>query len=925
MKSIWLASVAAFVVPVALPTMVLAQEAPAAPMAAAEEAPQGEIIVTATRRSEALSDVPIAVSAVTMDQLRNSGAADIRQLNQLAPSLLVSSTGNEANGSARIRGIGTVGDNPGLESSVAVFIDGVYRSRSGIGLNELGELERIEVLRGPQGTLFGRNASAGLINIVSRQPSFEFGGNAEINYGNYDFWRFQGGITGPIAGDKAAFRIDAVYVKRDGFLRDVISGNDINNRDRVFVRGQILLKPTDDLSIRLIGDFSHRREACCAAVYLPNAGESFDPTAGAANASTPGFNTDGGIAFRANPILNVLQSLGGVIGQDPFARNVSVTPGRTYNNTTRDWGLSGEINYSFGDFNLTSITAYRSYKAGGAGDVDYNNVDILYRADDGQSFRQFNTFTQEIRLQASLFDDKLDFLVGGFFTSEKLRVVDNIKFGTQYGAFASCRLITLISGSSALRDPNAPGCLTPTGTATLNGAFGSAAPVLIAGLNRLSTVNNVGDNGTRYNQLSTNYALFTHNVVHITDRLSITGGLRWTREIKKFDAQFNNNNTACVAQQAAFSNFLPGGATAFPASLQGFTQAIVNLTCQGNNSSALNALNLVDRRTESEFTGTAVVSWKPTDRLLVYGSYSKGYKAGGFNLDRSALGLPIYAPTDPRNTVVNGSPFGTANLQFDPELVDAYEVGVKFNSRQFNLNVALFRQDFRNFQLNTFNGSVFLVQTVNGCKDDLGNLQRDTSPVTGSCAANRTKAGVRSEGIEIESSFFPTRDIMVAAGITYSSTKFAKNLVGNQTGAALDPALFLLPGKQLSNAPELVATASFAWTPQITDKLSGLFYVDARLTDGYNTGSDLFPEKRQESFAVVNGRIGVRGPDEKWALEFWVQNMFNQNYQQVAFNAPFQGGGSQASTTLYGSTSNQLFGSFLAEPRTFGATIRTFF
>ncbi|MEG3174354.1 Plug domain-containing protein, partial [Sphingomonas sp. ZB1N12] len=118
----------------------------------------GDIIVTATRRASPLSDVPIAVSAITQEALQNTGANDIRALNQLAPSLLVSSTGNESNASARIRGIGTVGDNPGLESSVATFIDGVYRSRTGVGLNELGEIERVEVLRGPQGTLFGRNA-----------------------------------------------------------------------------------------------------------------------------------------------------------------------------------------------------------------------------------------------------------------------------------------------------------------------------------------------------------------------------------------------------------------------------------------------------------------------------------------------------------------------------------------------------------------------------------------------------------------------------------------------------------------------------------------------------------------------------------------------------------------------------------------------
>ena len=143
-----------------------------------QQAPGGEIVVTATRRSETLSKVPLAVTAVNAQSLQNSGASDIRQLGQLAPSLMVSSTGTEANGSARVRGVGTVGDNPGLESSVAVFIDGVYRSRSGVALSELGEVERIEVLRGPQGTLFGRNASAGLIHVISKKPSFTFGANA---------------------------------------------------------------------------------------------------------------------------------------------------------------------------------------------------------------------------------------------------------------------------------------------------------------------------------------------------------------------------------------------------------------------------------------------------------------------------------------------------------------------------------------------------------------------------------------------------------------------------------------------------------------------------------------------------------------------------------------------------------------------------
>src|SRR5215208_1510468 len=171
----------------------------------------GDIIVTATRRNEALSDVPMAVSAVTAQTLENTGATDIRQLNQVSPSLLVSSTSSEAGaGVARIRGIGTVGDNPGLESSVATFIDGVYRSRSGIGLNELGEIDRVEVLRGPQGTLFGRNTSAGLISIITAKPRFTPEIAGQIDVGNFDMRRVEASLTGPIT-DTIAARLDAVY------------------------------------------------------------------------------------------------------------------------------------------------------------------------------------------------------------------------------------------------------------------------------------------------------------------------------------------------------------------------------------------------------------------------------------------------------------------------------------------------------------------------------------------------------------------------------------------------------------------------------------------------------------------------------------------------------------------------------------------
>jgi len=864
----------------------------------------GEIIVTATRRSEALSKVPLAVSAVSAQSLQNSGATDIRQLNQLAPSLLVSSTSSEANGSARIRGIGTVGDNPGLESSVAVFIDGVYRSRSGIGLNELGEIERIEVLRGPQGTLFGRNASAGLIHIISKSPDFKFGAGAEATYGNYNSYRFQGGITGPIT-DTLAARLDGVYVKRDGFYFDPTNNRRINNRDRYFVRGQLLFEPTDALKVRLIGDYTRRNEACCAAVYV---GTADNPAIG--NLNTPGVP----LTPNGNNIINVLQALGQPLSayQNAYSRQAYVSAGRDYTSKTTDGGVSGEINYSFGGAKLTSITAYREYKAGSAGDADYSSVDILYRGLGGQNaaYRRFRTFTQELRLQGSLFDDRLDVLIGGYFADEKLQVTDNLRFGNQYGRFATCRLISG-GGLGGLYSPTSPGCL-----AARPAAFGLASPAIFAAIDRLDGLNDRGSTLDVYNQDSRNYAIFTHNIIKVTDQLSVTLGARYTNERKRFNATFGNDNTACPANQAALSGFLTNPALAAVAG------GIIGLSCQGNATSELNGVSIASEKKEDRVTGTAVISYKPTRDLLTYASYSRGYKAGGFNLDRSALKSPIVSFAS-----VGGAQALVGNLAFAPETVNAYEIGAKYSTRRFSLNAAIFRQQFSNFQLNTFNGTVFLVQNINSCGTSLAGADSDLSAATGACDSGSVRYGVRAQGVELEASVRPTRDINVGLGFTYSETKYRNDLVGNSSGAALDPALRVLPGKRLSNAPEYVTTASFAWTPRIGDSgLSGLFYVDTRLTSDYNTGSDLLPQKAQDGFALVNGRVGIRGPEQRWALEVWGQNLLNQNYAQVAFSSPFQAGGSGAPfVDPQYPGGRQIFSQFLSEPRTYGVTARVKF
>src|SRR4051812_40160097 len=188
------------------------------------------IVVTAQKREQNLQDVPVVVTAVGAKLLQDTGVKDIKDLTILTPGLTVTSTSSEASTTARIRGVGTVGDNPGLESSVGVVIDGVYRPRNGVGFGDLGEMERIEVLKGPQGTLFGKNTSAGVINVVTKEPEFGFGATGELTFGNYDARGLAASVTGPLYEDKLAGRLYVAARKRDGY-NDVVTGKGPSDRD----------------------------------------------------------------------------------------------------------------------------------------------------------------------------------------------------------------------------------------------------------------------------------------------------------------------------------------------------------------------------------------------------------------------------------------------------------------------------------------------------------------------------------------------------------------------------------------------------------------------------------------------------------------------------------------------------------------------
>lgn len=872
-KNILLAS-AAFA---ALTVPAYAQDATTPPQEEAAIIDDGEIIVTATRREQQLSDVPLAVSAVGAETLARSGASDIRQLNQLSPSLLVSSTSSEAaGGGARIRGIGTVGDNPGLESSVATFVDGVYRNRAGVGLTELGAIDRIEVLRGPQGTLFGRNASAGLIHVITAKPSSEFGGTVEASYGNYDAYRLVAGVTGPITETVSA-RLDGIYSKRDGFLTDVVSGRTVNNRDRYLLRGQVLFEPSSDLSFRLIADYSDRNEECCAATYMPAA----LVTAGAG----------GTINRSASPVAAVLRGLGGIINDSPFVRETSITAGQSYRGDVRDWGVSGELNYDLGGAKLTSITAYRNWRWLRGQDADFNNLDILHREDDGTANQKFSTFTQELRLQGNAFDDKLDWLVGGYFANEVLTLNDNLSYGADYTRYADAL--------TRLSSPTFPGY------AVVGALLSPSAPLTLQGVQATD----------HYKQTSRNWALFTHNTLQFSDALSLTVGVRYTNEKKTLDASFSDNNVMCRTLSA-----LP---TTHPLYATGQLACIIP-GVPGGSYTQDGAV-----KKENKFTGTAVLSYKPGEDFLTYASFSRGYKAGGFNLDRNSLYRLGRNANSNGNRAIDGTVINTNALAFEPETVDAYELGVKYDGRGFDVNVAAFYQKFSSFQLNTFNGVNFVVENVRGCDTLAGGDASDSDAVAGNSACTgKEKAGITSKGIEFEASIRPARSLSVNLGLTYADTRYADNLFGNtnitNTTGSLSPAFFQLPGARMSNSAQFVTTGAITWTPEIgTSGLTGLAYVDFRNTSDINTGSDLDFEKAQDGYTIVNARVGVHGADSRWGLEFWAQNVFNVDYQQIAFDVPLQGSGATNSVRQgFATSSSSLYGVFLGEPRTYGVTMR---
>ena len=348
------------------------------------------IIVTARQRPENAQDVPAALSVVGSNWLEQSYTLNTQGLTMLVPALNYSSA-NPRNTAFTIRGLGSSvvavsQANDGLEPGVGYYVDGVYHARPATAAFDFSDIERIEVLRGPQGTLFGKNTTAGAINIVSAAPSFTSGANVELSVGERHFVQARASAAGPLAGDTLAYRLSGTVTRRDGVLRNVRTGQDQNTLGTQAVRGQVLWQPSSDFRFKLIGDFSNFRSECCTQVYLRVGtslrapGRQF-PALAAAAGYTPASTNPYDRLTDIDAPLAVKTSEGGVAG-------------------TADWNI--------GPATITSISAWRFWNWDAANDRDYTGlpIQLIQRIPSRQ-----DQFSQELRI-ASKGDHALSY-VGG--------------------------------------------------------------------------------------------------------------------------------------------------------------------------------------------------------------------------------------------------------------------------------------------------------------------------------------------------------------------------------------------------------------------------------------------------------------------------------------------------------------------------------
>ena len=339
-----------------------------------------EVIVTATKRAESLQDIPVTVTVFNSETIQEAGINNAEDLAILTPSLNINSNLSPFNARLTIRGIGTAQTDPALEPSVGMFIDGVFLGRSGLGMSDLTDIQRIEVLQGPQGTLYGKNTNAGAVVVITKSPNMEeFEGYLEASAGDYSMGKITGAISGPLS-DTVAYRLSGNVLQRDGYY-DNGGGDDLNDADNWNVRGKLLWEPTDDLSLLLDGSHVDRDTSCC----------------GADSVQSDSVNTE-----LANKKLPQDKN-------DPYDRDIAVDLDSRFKLESDTLALTADYDQTWGS--IKSITAWNDYDYTSSTDADRSQLDILAIRNDKYSG---DSLSQELRLSSEM-GEQLDYQLGLFY------------------------------------------------------------------------------------------------------------------------------------------------------------------------------------------------------------------------------------------------------------------------------------------------------------------------------------------------------------------------------------------------------------------------------------------------------------------------------------------------------------------------------
>ncbi|UAB77594.1 TonB-dependent receptor [Erythrobacter sp. SCSIO 43205] len=843
--------------------------APTAAFAQDEDGPElgadtdsNVIIVTASKREQTLQETPISVSVTTGETLENAQIRDVLDLQTVTPSLRVSQLQTSSASTFIIRGFGNGDNNFGIEPSVGVFIDGVFRSRSAAALSDLPNVQRIEVLNGPQSTLFGKNASAGVISVVTREPQFEFGGSVEAVYGNYDTIVLKGDVTGPIS-DTLAFSIDGSYQRRDGYGEIVNLNEDINDRNRWSARGQLLLEPNSDLKVRAIVDYSKIDEVCCSVGTL-----------------------------IAGPAAGAIVGLGGQFSppSDFFEREsfLNIVP----TNEVDNYGGSVQVDYSTGPLSFTSITAYRELENFFQSDIDFSSVDNSTEVRD----QKVETFTQEFRV-ASDFDGPVNFLLGAFYFDESISQQSQLQNGTQIRDFfellAGADPVAVLTGQPSLFNQVEAGLGLPQ-----ESIFTTAL---------LSDENFGFDNEA--------WSIFGTIDFEPVDGLVFTVGGNYTDDKKDF--ALSQTSFDPLANVNLVDAFIVGGiaqALAIPPSQ--VTPAVINGFATDPNTApffqgiaaaaqdpAQNSLlalqpfqfippflgvpNAVEdgRTRDDKFTYLLRASYQISPEINVYASYATGFKASSINLSRDSRPINTDFIAGPGNSTILAPPSPILNAGLavpnlvsgsrfaGPEETEVYEIGLKAQFEGIGFNLALFDQAIEGFQSFAFTGTGFALR-------------------------NAGKQSVK--GFEFDATVNPVDGLVYTFAVTYLDPLF-DSFPGSVLGD--------LTGVRPAGIPEFSIATSLTYTHEWDSGTRLISRVDYNheSNTAINNGLPTFgPNNFTREVNLVNTSLTL-ALNNGFEVGAYARNLFDDEYILTIFDGVAQNG------TVLG---------YPNQPRTYGGVVR---